>query len=1108
MDIEKVDTPQSERMDRFFELQAGQYWRAKDQINGEGIGAGEVLLVQSLAWADEAVHTVILRSHPDRFGSSGQVPYTDAKGVVSERWKSFQEHRFLLADFLDLFEPAHDHEEVRARELAAVQGKVNAVRDEIERFKTDPDMVEHIINEGLAEDAKKSGKQGTTLPALPPEVARAAGVVATGSISNALSGGMTEGKIDIIKMAAEREHALATVKARWISSKTKEIAETIKKMTPYYEEQAAAALAQTEDVRRYVARIIRGVETLDLYVGKNVDVETICKGVDADSSVPLTFAQQKLYMDEEMAVFTDVEHWFDFSKHETFFDALRKNDGLVSQIFPTERCVVVMATTRRQIEYGNVFETAEKNRLNRTVFLLVRNGENIHMVVSPVESHLGAAKLFPSKSDGDAIFTGIDGEQIGFDDVGFTDKLAKHENMAIHYKRFLILAAGLDHRLKLFGNFYDERDAFDFVSIGFQEKYCHFLFEDMTVVDGRLPALRAWVMEKNQYLRSGSRVACVWRDLITLDTAPGACEKTGRYGEYRIRFFPKNNVDVMVTKESNGEIVVTPTVHGATFRSQDRSFNARVSLSAFAPQYKHDEREIGYLCLDRVTPEELDHYVNNRSSRPEFLSYIKLFKQASAILKADRKAEASTRAALAEALSSGRAVDAADINTIIDAAIAVWRADHRGAALPPLEKQKSSKEWKGLLDLMYHMGNSTEAAISSIEGWANAEGLNPLRLTLNSSGKFVLYVEPLQQERDDRLEPFAWVKMLVVEPSGSGVSAKPGKWVVLRAADASEQTLKEWPAADSWISASSTFSNPNAKTAALSAFDTAADQLKAFSAPLEPAFFDDLYATWRSVRQASSKKRVNNPSFAIPFALRKSMEGTAVICAFHDYPHAILHELAPDDARRDLVRNTFIDLYADKLHASNRFKEDLLRAKLWEIRVTEDKAARRGGYVILEETRNYYSAGRSYSGRRVDPLLQPDIDKMMKEANTSFYFGSGMISETDRILLDDHLGLRRPEGYGPFKTYVTTAHDGKDETPSIFFDVHLHESGKEGLERLPGRPFVKTSSIGDIAATMEEAMRRLDNEAKTRGRRAVPASEVPDLEQPPEGVQRWYLVAE
>lgn len=90
------------------------------------------------------------------------------------------------------------------------------------------------------------------------------------------------------------------------------------KAHPFFEEKAAASLAKTEDIRSYVANLIEGIESLDLYVGKSVAVQTIRTGKPADPSQPLSFAQKKLMMDEELAVWAEVDEDFDFTKEELF----------------------------------------------------------------------------------------------------------------------------------------------------------------------------------------------------------------------------------------------------------------------------------------------------------------------------------------------------------------------------------------------------------------------------------------------------------------------------------------------------------------------------------------------------------------------------------------------------------------------------------------------------------------------------------------------------------------------------------------------------------------------------------------------------------------------
>lgn len=98
---------------------------------------------------------------------------------------------------------------------------------------------------------------------------------------------------------------------------------------------------------------------------------------------------------------------------------------------------------------------------------MVRNGQNIKQIYSPVESHLGASRLFPSEDEQQGHFRGFDGTTIKFEDVAYTDRLKAHDLMALHYRRLLIMLFGLDQRLALFGQFYPQHEKANFLNLSF-----------------------------------------------------------------------------------------------------------------------------------------------------------------------------------------------------------------------------------------------------------------------------------------------------------------------------------------------------------------------------------------------------------------------------------------------------------------------------------------------------------------------------------------------------------------------------------------------------------------------------------------------------------------
>ncbi|WP_240533963.1 hypothetical protein [Aeromonas veronii] len=120
-------------------------------------------------------------------------------------------------------------------------------------------MVEDKLREQQATETPEETDEGTAVvPAFPVEPGQSLVSIATGTVADAIGTGITPEAIASLKQAAGREHQIATIKSQWIQGKTGEIAATIKALTPYYEEQAAAALAQTEDVRTYVAKLMEG----------------------------------------------------------------------------------------------------------------------------------------------------------------------------------------------------------------------------------------------------------------------------------------------------------------------------------------------------------------------------------------------------------------------------------------------------------------------------------------------------------------------------------------------------------------------------------------------------------------------------------------------------------------------------------------------------------------------------------------------------------------------------------------------------------------------------------------------------------------------------------
>lgn len=1121
----------AERVVRFHSLQAGQYWRATQSIVKEGIDAGTVLLIQSIRWVDGAAHTIILRPHPSKIGRNVYLAIPQDDGTSKSVYFVYDEHRFLLNDFLSTFEYEPDHQRIRSNEVRAVQSRVNALQSELLETQSDPALLSRVVEAGLREQAEKDAKKSSAAspgngdsarPVATPSPANSSATLGTGLVADAIASGITPEDIAAMKEAVARQHQIATVQSNWIRGKTAEITETIKEMAPFYEEQAAAALAQTEDVRAYVIKLLKGIESLDLYVGKDVEVQTIRTGESAPTGVPLTFVQKKLMMDEELAVWADLDEWFDFGKEHLFFDALRKHDELVDQIFPTERCVLVMAVTRREVDYGDKWVSTARNDENRKVFLLVRNGMNIHRVFSPVESHLGTARLFPSRDDQDRIFRGVDGSQIKFEDVAYTDKLEAHERFALHYKRFLLLVCGLDHRLKLFGDFYDGPQSLQFVSMDFQEQYCRFLYDDddsMLLPDKDRPSVEAWTEEKNAYLRSGSRVLCNWHAVMNLDTAPGACAQNNGANSrgFDLRYEPRERTGVVIAYKDRDGLCVDVEVSGYSYSSHsDRTFTCKVNLSKFNLR-DSEHTETPFLCLDSVRPDDLRWYIRNRGCRRNHLAYIRFFKRALQHVEREHAQEQDTRQRLAQALADGNIAEPAERESIICQAVIAWRAANRGKPLPEFVAGSAPAAWKSLLDQLYMLAGEGKRRIAQVEEFAREIGLSPLRLVLSGGAKLVLYAAPLNEERDDRFEQHAWVHRLAIESGKSGIREKSRRWASLPQQVASETTLHQWEGAAEWASRSSVFPSYERKVEIMALASEFPDRLKQFSTTMSEEEFAAQCASWFDVRRTILEKSeyVLNPGIAIPFGLVYFPRSKEVyyLCVGAFDAHMVLAQLAPNDESRERMRTAFIMPYADKDGARTRFNRELAGSP-WGLLCTTLALAANGRGVYVHEK---IGVGmESVGGKKHSPLLVDWFDRWCKgnQDHARVWLADGALDANGRLALDDLLGIHLPEGFEPVRVReITLAASNSKPLYSHWFDLCPGEQATDAreMDRL-----VETVCSGNIRAgscsssnrvflTRHEA-RAAIVEQVSAPYRLVPAADLPGAPMPPDGYERWFVV--
>ncbi|KZX57697.1 hypothetical protein A3709_18920 [Halioglobus sp. HI00S01] len=998
MTLKASDNERIERIERFHSIGAGEYWRSTTSLDQFGVPEGQVLLITSVRHVDNAPHTVVLRPHPSQYDTYVKV----TTGGGDQRSRSFKEYRLLVDEFVAQFEylSREEADQVRHGELDAAQGRVTQAQQDLNSVLADPAALEEKAREALQDNSEPKAQLPMTREALPETVVNA---VQSQQVTALMSPGLTEKGVDQIRNAMDAERDLAVARADWISSKTTEIASLVESMTPYYQEQAAVALARTEDIRDHIDELMKGIGSLDLYVGKDVEVVQITSGADAVEDIPLTLMQSKLYMDEELAVWEEVDETFDCNDRDQFFDALNLHQSLVDQIFATERCVVCVATSRRVQNYTergyHALAAAALEEANKEVFLLVRNGGNIHVVSSPEVRHRFAKRLFPSTTEGDDVFRGIDGTRITYSDIRYTDALDEYEAIALGYKRLLILLCGLDHRDQLFGRFYPGEPSLDFVSMRFQEDYFSFIHDDdgtgLIAGDRRQP-FREWLAGRNKLMQSGSRVVCLWSGLLNQDVAPGLYERESSHRQdYRsgpmLQYKPVNPSEVVVAKREKDRLVTSVLVAGTTVGSYEhREFQGKVDLGLAV----REGASTSALCLDNVDPDDLRWYIHDRQTREMNVTHIRLFKRALAMLEADIQSEQADREALASALLEGAVADEQSIPTIVAEAFANYRCAKRGAPIAGISNDGSG--WKKLLNLAYQL--ATTSADKGDLAWRTLqeEGRAPLRLVITASGTWAAYCVPLDDERDDRLHPQGWVSRIELTQSGSGFSLGKIRDAIFGESTLGEKTIIEADDAESHFSPSANILASRAqKSKLLEASNGHAGLIAAIAAGSLPADeFVDILAEWERVRHDVTDGNVENPRMAVPIGAfvanrRDGLDIGHVAIGAHRAEVALYH-LAPTDELRKAVRESFLGIYRYPEKHEEGFDEAVREPMEWTL--FKLKGATRGpasvfmtGYEgTATEARALPTApGRQYSLQArideveysyIDPLIGGDVD--------------------------------------------------------------------------------------------------------------------------------------
>jgi hypothetical protein len=676
-----------------------------------GVAAGTTLLAVKLHFLDDVLHSVVCAPHPEDHDRSHLAFMTD--------------------EFFSSFTSDQDAEEQREEAIERLLSEMRTIRKEI---RTRPD----IARPGLLPAPAHRRPTSTELVL---HHNRSQDIVA---------------RMDTMIEAARELETEARDAVALLNSKN-----TL--LQRYMSEKSDAILAATSDLIEFGNEVKKGVTTMSLYTGESdegptVDVQTIATGESAPPDAPLTLYQNLLYLDEELAVDL-ADQGFDFIGLDKLGNILASDGSLIERMIPAPRGAVLVRVRRDDKNYfigddsfAAALRNAQLNMENMVTYLLVRDGGNVHLVHSEVTSDL-TKHLFPTKHEIDEIFR-LHGRDIRPEHLEYSKVKNDFEARTLYYKRVLLMMWGLDHRLGLFGPFHGNGEYSGWYDDRFHAERIVYVHDVEGAIGEDRPSFADWIAQKNTMIQQGSRLIVDWRELITDASAPYCFEDQRDSHDRSIqRYVPMERFGTATVSVKEGRLVVKTAVRHKwhdEFGRKRRTFNATVDLLKGVSSYPPSA-----ICLDDVTREEIRYYLNSRSQRRSYLSFLQLFRIMDDILKRDEEAQAAVLSRLGDSMvHSG--VDGERAAWSLRSAIGMWKAAN-GVELVGGHSWKPRNE-NQILDIAYALAGERNGLFE--RAGREIPDCVPIDLRINGKGQIILYWEVPPSRREPFMDVFGDIFVL------------------------------------------------------------------------------------------------------------------------------------------------------------------------------------------------------------------------------------------------------------------------------------------------------------------------------------------------------------
>lgn len=410
--------------------------------------------------------------------------------------------------------------------------------------------------------------------------------------------------------------------------------------------------------QKKIAKVMRIIATIELYLGVNEDIFQIQEGEKAPQTTPISFRQLVLFMDEEVAN-TD-EGGLDFQDVHKFDAWLIENNNY-KKLLPEEKGVVVFRPRRYFKEYGKDDRDAYAKNKENTIntYILIRNGECLYRINT--DNLVILDRLFPRKTELEDLL-----KETAKIESRYSKEEAKEKvnDEFYQYKKRAILMQGLIDRTDILHPLPVE--GLSMFNLEGTEKFINFIYDDEpSLTDGRTP-FTEWKKQINSKISYGSRIVLSpnWRtwgetskDIVedrsfkyySNKYSIPASPKEGLYEvekhqERLIKFFFDRNSEKTKKEieEGNWKFLERRNANCDKYYKMDDTIHMVIKYNPGGEVWKgwghgSEERknriafkifnEDGFILnYDQISLEDIEYYLNNRCDRRNYLDMMPLLR--------------------------------------------------------------------------------------------------------------------------------------------------------------------------------------------------------------------------------------------------------------------------------------------------------------------------------------------------------------------------------------------------------------------------------------------------------------------------------------------------